>query len=230
MTPRSIETDFSTLLNEHVGGAGPVDLTLHGPLLSGPVHPKVLWATLSLAANPGQEIAIPALPGWSYQSFDQLSTAQISHSAVALVIEGRPWKVAQFISGPHTEAILDFHELGAVYLVKGTRSLPVETGHKQTLLSIWLTYALSAELWGTQGKWTRFHERLHALFHDRDLLMGEDSPGHYPLKPCVQSIEKAGFQGTKLDKTYLLVLPWSFSLSALQRLEEIISEEFPCLS
>ncbi len=229
MTPRSIESDFSTHLQKQLGECYPLDLTLEGPLM-GPAHPKLVWAKLSLEANPEQELPTISVPGWSYQCFDKLSAAQISHPTVKLCFEGRPWAVAKFIQGPQSEAIVNFRDLGAVYLFKGIKPLPIVLEKQQYLLSLWLSYALSAELWGPVGKWTRFHDRLHALFHGRNLLAGEGALGYYPLKQSAEWLEGAGFLGTRLDKTYLLVLPWTFSLTALQRLEEVISQEYPCLS
>ncbi len=229
MTPRSVESDFLSLIQKQSGEGNPLDLTLDGPSI-GPVHPKILMARLSLAVNPEQELTTVSVPGWSFQCFDKMRAAQLSHPTVVLCFEGRPWTVAKFIHSSHSEAIVDFKELGAVYLFKGLRSLPSEPGQQQYLLSLWLAYALSAELWGPMGKWTRFHDRLYSLFHRRNLLEGEASPGHYPLKPNAEILERAGFLGSRLDKSYLLVLPWTFSLTALQRLEEFISQEYPCLS
>ena len=229
MAPRFIESDFSKHLQKQIQGCYPLDLRVEGPLL-GPTHPKIVWAKLSLEANPEQELPTISVPGWSYQCFDTLGAAQISHPAVKLCFEGRPWTVAKFIHSTHTEALVDFKELGTVYLFRGIRSFPVECGQQQYLLSLWLSYALSTELWGPMGKWTRFHDRLHALLHRRNLIAGEDAPGYYPLKQGSAILEGAGFLGTRLDKTYLLVLPWTFPLTALQRLEEVISQEFPCLS
>jgi hypothetical protein len=35
-----------------------------------------------------------------------------------------------------------------------------------------------------------------------------------------------GFMGTSLEKSYVLVLPWTFSLSDFEKLEKVIQQEF----
>jgi hypothetical protein len=229
MTLRSIEREFSAQLQKHLAETAPIDLTLDGPLVSRP-HPKVLWAKLTLESNPEQEPPAVTIPGWSYRCFLDPGAAQAAYPEVALTFEGRPWAMWKFIQGGYGEAIVDFKELGAVYLSRGERSLPVGRELPDHLLPHWLGYALSPELWGPVGKWTRFHRRLHDLFQRRGLLRGDDFPGYYPLEASAEILERAGLVGTKLDKTYVLVLPWTFSSTTLEKLEEVISQEYPCLS
>jgi hypothetical protein len=223
MTPRTIESEFSDLLKSQMKEETNFDLTLEGPLLSRQ-HPKVLWAKLQAENNPEQEINYAPLHGWNFECFKNLAEASQKFPQIELQFRGQPWAVNKFLSSGKSEAIIDFDNLGAVVLSKN--ELPAGSRHSVThhVLSTWLSYALSPELWGPVGKWTRFHSRLHELFQKHDLLATEDSPGYYPLKSKAQKLSDFGFQGTNLDKMYLLVLPWTFSLTALEKLEERVQE------
>lgn len=225
MTPRTIESEFSDNLNSQVKEETEFDLTLEGPLLSRQ-HPKVLWARLQFENNPGQEIPHTPVSGWNFDCFRNLSEASQKFPHIDLKFRGQPWAVNKFLSSGKSEAIIDFDQLGAIVISKN--ELPEVS--RNTLphheLTAWLSYALSPELWGHVGKWTRFHTRLHDLFSKHDLLAGEDSVGYYPLKLKAEKLMNMGFKGTNLDKTYLLVLPWTFSLSALEKLEERVLQEF----
>lgn len=72
----------------------------------------------------------------------------------------------------------------------------------------------------------RFRERLHTLFEKYNLLKGDDYPGLYPLREEARLLEEFDIQGTSLEDSYILTLPWTFPLSALEKLEAIISQEF----
>ena len=139
---------------------------------------------------------------------------------------GKPWSVHQFLETNQQEAIIEFPPLGAVVLSKKT--LPEQHGSEihDHLLPHWISYALSPELWGTQGKWTRFHARLQKLFADHKLLKTQSKIGYYQLVDRASLLQNKGFVGTSLEKSYVLVLPWTFSLSDIQKLEEIIQQEF----
>lgn len=224
MTLRTIESEFTELLLKEQKEELSFDLTLEGPILSR-LHPKIIWARLQFQHNPEQEPIVPVIPGWNYDCFINLEHAQRSYPQIKMNFVGKPWSIFKFLQGNVEEAIVEFDELGAVVLSKKELTPSVEKKLHWHVLPQWLNYALSPELWGSQGKWTRFHSRLHQLLNERDLLIGEDLPGYYSIKLDSTVLEKQGFISTNLEKTSLLVLPWSFSLSALEKLEKIIQQE-----
>lgn len=225
MTLRTIESEFSDLLKKEVNENFPYDLTMDGPLLI-KHHPKVLWAQLLYERNPGQEAPKLEIPGWNYDCFISLEAAERKFPEIKMKFRGDPWAVGKFLSSQIGMAIIDFRPLGVAVVSRSP--LQYEPGHElhHHLVAPWLNYALSPELWGNVGKWTRFHERLLTLFNSKNLFFGEAVPGHYPLKSVASKLYDSGFHGTNLDKTYLLVLPWTFSLSALKKLEEVVKQEF----
>ncbi len=225
MTLRTIESEFSEELLKQVKDEFPLDLTLDGPIMS-KMHPKLIWARLQFEHNPQQDIPEAPIPQWNADYFPNLKAAEAAYPKIGLVFEGRPWSFFKFLHGQYHEAIIDFPPLGTIVLSK--KELPSANTHKlqKILLPLWMNYALSPELWGPQGKWTRFHARLHQIFKEHNLLNGEDSLGYYPLNEKASLLESLGFKGTNLEKSYVLVLPWTFSLAALEKLEEIIRQEF----
>jgi hypothetical protein len=124
------------------------------------------------------------------------------------------------------EGFINFKEYGTVYFT--TEKITFDHGNQlhEFVLPLWLNYALSPELWGPQGKWIRFHQKIHQLFADYDLLEGSDFPGYYPLSEKAKKLEHHGFKGSIYQEKYLIVLPWSFSLSSLNKLENVIRQEF----
>ncbi|MCM2351603.1 MAG: hypothetical protein NDI69_16390 [Bacteriovoracaceae bacterium] len=225
MTLRTIESEFSEELLKQVKDEFPLDLTLDGPIMS-QLHPKIIWSKLQFQHNPQQEAPQISIPGWHTAYFANLQDAQAAYPEIKLVFEGKLWMFAKFLQDQHQLAIIDFPPLGTVVLSKNELPLSNSPGLHQHLLPHWIAYALSPELWGAQGKWTRFHSRLHQILKDHNLLNGEDTVGYYPLIDKARSLERYGFQGTNFEKSYLLVLPWTFSLAALEKLEEIIRQEF----
>lgn len=223
MTPRTIESEFSEQLNSYVKEETTFDLTLEGPLMSRP-HPKVLWARLQFENNPGQEIIPTPVHGWNFECFKNSTDAELKFPEIELKFRGQPWAVNKFLSSGKPDAIIEFDDLGTVIISKNELPSAKHNSLHDHELSAWLSYALSPELWGPVGKWTRFHTRLHELFARHNLLAGDDSIGYYPLISKAQKLIESGFKGTNLDKTYLLVLPWTFSLSALDKLEEKVQE------
>lgn len=225
MTLKPIENEFSDrLLRELNQSSDKYDLSLKAPIFD-LIHPKILWTQLEHERNPEHEATAVKIPHWHYQCFQNVSEAQKSYPTIALM-EGRPWNLFQFINSNSPQAIIDFAPMGATLLSR--EALPELTGkelHFHTLPH-WLHYATSPELWGPEGKWIRFHARLHRSLEEKNLLKDKALPGYYPLKQEAQKLEEHGFLGTVLDKTYLLVLPWSFPLGALEKLEKIIQQEF----
>ncbi len=225
MTLRTIESQFSEALLKLGHGPNSQDLSLNGPI-SPLTHPKVLWAQLQFQNNPQQEAPRFSIPDWNYECFKDLAAAKNKYPQISLHLVGKPWMIDRFLSEKKTEAIIDFNELGAVVISKDPLELEAKNELCDHVLPQMLNYALSPELWGTNGKWPRFHTRLKKILLEKNLLQGQEYCGYYPLNIVAKKIENSGFLGSEVDNTYLLVLPWSFSLSALEKLEEVIEREF----
>jgi hypothetical protein len=187
-----------------------------------PLHPKVIKGLLNFMLNPQQEIGPVSFNGRYFAFYSDVACA-IEENPGLLVYQGWPYDVFKNRSVP---ALFDFSPLGAliVSLQPLDHSGP-EGVHQHTLAPI-VDYIFSDDLWGQSGKWTRFHERLNEIFKKYDLLSGDSFPGRYELKSVFQKLEKRGIMGEFSDDHYVLTLPWTFSLSALVKLEQVIIEEF----
>jgi hypothetical protein len=225
MTLRTIESEFSEQLLAQSKGRSTVDLTIEGPVME-ELHPKLIWAKLLMKYQPDAGPAKIVIPDWNYACFSDLIAAEKSFPQIGMKFIGKPWSVHQFLETNQQEAIIEFPPLGAVVLSKKT--LPEQHGSEihDHLLPHWISYALSPELWAAQGKWTRLHARLQKLFEDHKLLETQSKIGYYQLVDKAYILKDKGFVGTSLEKSYVLVVPWTFSLSDMQKLEEIIQQEF----
>lgn len=134
--------------------------------------------------------------------------------------KGHPKEIYRFLTA-NEDIFLDFDQLGAIRLSRK----PAQATPTDAKMSRWLDYALSPELWGPDGKWTRFHEQLHKFFEKHNLLERTSVPGYYPLKSDARSWEKYPLEGDLSGSTFSLVLSWTFSLSELRKLETIFNEE-----
>lgn len=200
------------------------DLRADAPLLNF-LHPKMLKALLENMLSPEKPPVTVEIPGWFYDSYSHLQEAQKNHPQLNCY-PGNPAAVGKFIDSSELQAIFDFSPYGAFVLSRQPIEANSTIGIHKFVIPPFLGYALSPELWGPQGKWVRFHERLHTLFEKYHLLKGNDYPGLYPLRPEAQSLEKFDIRGTRHEDSYTLTLPWTFPLSALEKLETIISQEF----
>lgn len=164
--------------------------------------------------------------GWNFKGYKNQQEAEKEHIGIKSY-GGFPWQISMFMAEIPSEALIHFGDLGSVYLSKLViqDSLPKVTEIHHHVLPIWLDYALSSELWGRAGKWTRFHQQLHFLFVKHDLLQGLDYPGYYPLKNEAQWLSKFGFQGRLTQANYDLILTWDFPLTALLDLEKVLARE-----
>ena len=225
MTLRTIESEFSTILKAQVQEEHPINLEANGPLMT-PVHPKLLWAQL-LYQHKIDERQNIVIPSWSYDCFRDLQEAESRHPEINLKFIGRPWNVYEFMQGTSPSALIDFQAWGVVAISK-SQEIVFSDGRElhHYALPVWINYALSPELWGPHGKWIRFHHELSTVLSGHQLLRSHSSLGRYVLEPKAQKLESFGFKGTMLDDSYLLVLPWSFSLSALKKLTQTIEQEF----
>ena len=225
MTLKAIESEFAELLQGQLKENYPLDLSLEAPLL-GQLHPKLIWAKLIHKHNPQQEPQEIDIPGFYYECFPDLSKATEKFPHAALKFTGTPWAIHKFLTGTEENVLIDFADLGAVFLSrKEFTSIRGNNLHNH-LLPVWLSYALSPELWGPTGKWTRFHDRLIQIFSKYNLLDGESTLGYYLLNSKAEKLEPLGFTGSRFEKGYLIVLPWAFSLHDLEKLEEVIRQEF----
>lgn len=138
----------------------------------------------------------------------------------AIIRRGHPKEIYKYLKG-NEDVAFDFDQLGCVFVSRNsTQDLSENPG-----MRLWLNYALSPELWGPEGKWTRFHERLHKLLEKHKLLEGSALPGYYPLKIQARSWETLPIEGDRTESSFALVLPWTFSLTDLKKIESLLIEE-----
>lgn len=222
MTPQANNQVFSeTLLRDVKNRKTTHDLKYRAPIFD-LLHPKLIEAKLNYLNNPEQEPTSLAIAGWNYYPLANIEEAPAGFQK----IYGQPFEIGKILKDDIQEAVIDFSPLGAVLLSRSPQDVVASQGIHQHLIPVWMNYVLSAELWGNQGKWTRFHERLHGLFEKHGLLKGQDYPGYYPLDLRAQRLEEFGYQGTVQDGIYTITLPWTFPLTALQHLEKVIDQEF----
>jgi hypothetical protein len=187
-------------------------------------HPALIKCRHLFENNP-QDLTFRAnSSGWSVVSFKNQQEAALQMPGMK-TYEGFPWAISQFLKDSPKEAMIDFGQLGSVYLSKShLYDLgPEKPELYQHIMPIWLDYALSPELWGPAGKWTRFHKRLNTLFENYGLLVDRDFPGFYPLKKEAQWISKFGFQGRLTQTSFDLILTWDFPLTGLIELEKVLA-------
>jgi hypothetical protein len=140
------------------------------------------------------------------------------------VESGKPFLIHRFLS--KKEDVQFNLPWSGVHLTAKPLLKPSTPGLNHYLTQNWLNYALSPELWGVNGKWSRFDHELCELFQKYKLLEERPEIGFYRLNSKVKLIEKYGFRGDDLGNNYQIILPWDFSLSSLNKLKEIIIQEF----
>lgn len=224
MTLRTIEGEFAKALLTLNKDHNSWDLTLDGPLSSAD-HPKIIWARLQSELGNVTEFPAVTIPDWYYETFEEKARA-LEKFPDAISFRGQPHNIFMWLESKSPLAVVDFDDLGAIVLSKNLLEQKPNQDLQGFCLATWSHYALSPELWGPVGKWTRFHRRLIDLFESKSLQGGNCLPGYYTLLPHASKLKEHGFSGTHLDKSYLLVLPWTFSLSALEKLERIVRQEF----
>lgn len=223
MTPRINEARFSEALLEQLkqknsghqmDGLGVISQLTHPAIIKCHQNFEHAPEELKLSQNSGAYNLLP---------FKNRADALQSYPQAAQY-GGFPWQIWQFLQDSPSEALIHFAEMGSIYLSKTESFGPylVPELHHYTL-PLWLDYALSPELWGPAGKWTRFHERLHTLFANNGLLIEKDFPGYYPLKAEAQWLGKHGFHGLSSTDKFVLILTWDFPLSGLVELEKVLA-------
>lgn len=202
-----------------------LDLSLNAPLLE-LLHPKMAKNLLGFMIDPKSKPEEVIVLGWSYEIFSGAKEAQNAFKGLTIK-KGSVAELGIFIHSETQEGLFDFAPFGVAYLCRGQHAQSnLSTSLAHYVLPSFLCYALSNDLWGPQGKWTRFHQRLDTLFAKYNLLSAQTLKGKYPLKLDAQKLENFGIRGSVLDGTYLLTLPWTFALSDLEKLEKIIIQEF----
>lgn len=220
MTLRTMENSINQVFSDLIMlqrnlDLDPFDLTESTPIMK-PLLPKMVKGLIGFMNNPERVLNTPGC-------YATVSEARKDFPSFS-IIKGLPFAVSSHLN---SNAIIDFSPFGAVVISQEHLNMQGEAGIHQHVLPQLLEYALSTELWGPQGKWTRFHERLQSIFDKHKLLNGSSAPGRYPLlKSLAVRLEKNGIKGSEIGDSYVLTLPWTFSLSALTRLEGIIQEEF----
>lgn len=223
MTPRIIEDRFSEILFEQLklpksgyqlDGSGPVS-TL--------THPALTKIALQFVHEPTKLDYRLTLGEYNLLAFSNLEEAREQYPSTK-IFGGFPHEIGQFMQAQPSEALINFEGIGTVFLSKIESFAPVFIpGLHHYTLPAWLDYALSGELWGPAGKWTRFHDRLHTIFANNGLLLDQDFPGFYPLKKEAQWLQNHGFQGQQNPHGFSLILPWDFPLSGLSELEKVLA-------
>lgn len=194
------------LLNQLHQKNDDLNLTEKGPVL--PILPPFLLQEMPPFTKETQ---------YSFEAFE--NAAELLRAFPdAQIRKGHPKEIHRFLSG-NEDVFLDFDQLGVVCLSRK----PTTSSPSNSRLARWLDYALSPELWGPEGKWTRFHEQLHKLFEKHNLLERNSVPGYYPLKSNARVWEKYPLKGDLSEQGFALVLPWSFSLTDLRKLESFFS-------
>lgn len=229
MTPRikelTAEADLSwfseELLSQLKSPSHSYDLTGEGPLFK-LTHPALIKCKYYHAHSPAQLVWKEQVADWYFIVYGGKSQALAAHPGCRS-FNVFPFEIHQFLAEQPAEALLHFQHLGSAFLTKKPVPELEQRELHHYLLPLWLDYALSPELWGSAGKWTRFHERLHTLFTKYGLLIDQDSPGFYRLKKETLWLKKHGFEGRMSPHDYQLIFPWDFPLSGVIELEKVLA-------
>jgi hypothetical protein len=190
------------------------------------LHPSILKISYLYENHPSALNFLPHSHGRYLISFRTRLDAQNKFPGLR-VYGGFPKDIFTLLKDDPEECLIDFDTLGTVHFSKTQQSSSETKGLQlhDYVLPCWLDYALSPELWGPNGKWTRFHERLHTLFTNNGLFIKQDSPGYYPLHKNCDWLIQEGFLGKKTNESFELILGWDFPLSGLIKLEKIFEQE-----
>jgi hypothetical protein len=221
MTPR-VDHDWSNELIKQTQSDGSIFNLRSNTQVFAFKHPAVLKALLEHKNNPQQEYPIiPTHSGWNLFCFND---SKRFHNDV--IHKAHPHVIWEILNQKPNEAILDFDDLGCVLLTLHKRQEKTELGVHHKTLPLLLDYVFSQDQWGPQGKWTRFHQRLHGIFEKYKLVSENTVPGRYPLTKRASILGSKGFLGTETTSSYVLTMPWTFPLSGLEKLEKTIMQEF----
>lgn len=213
----------SFILNESCQHESFKDLSLEQPILR-PLLPSMVKNIAQFMMDP--HFTLDQVAGdFFFQHYDDLAAAV--HDWPHLAVEKTlPFAVFEFINSATDKIIFDSQEMGASVVSKSALPLLKLSGSCALSLEPFLSYAFSKDLWNSEGKWPRFHDRLLTLLNNKSLLMNSRAPGHYELKLVAKKLENYGIKGYLQDNSFTLILSWAYPLKALNELENIISQEF----
>ncbi len=210
---------INVLLKEAQNLQNKYDLRSDAPLFD-TQHPLALKAQLMFEENPATALPEISILDLHYACFPNAESV-LKQLAKIKIIPARPHHVHSWKLNPTNEIAFDFLEHGVIVLSKSPLQINPILGVHQHTLPYLAHYALSPEVWGPQGKWIRFHERLQQVFAKLDLLEGSALPGLYPLKARAQKLETFGFHGSIQNEQFILTMPWTFPLTGLNQLEKL---------
>jgi len=184
--------------------------------------PKAIKNLLSLCLHPQnvrEDISDSQNLFYTFPSLD----CALKHEPSLKVIKARPFEVFLHKDEPY---ILDLEHLGAAIINRNDLSKKDSTGIHQEVLFPILDYIYSNDVCGENGKWQRFHHELMRVFNSKNLIQQECFIGKYRLKKETQVLESHSILGNKLEDCFEIILPWTFSLSDLKKIKNVIEQEF----
>lgn len=192
--------------------------------LLSPLLPSMIRNLCFLMEDP--HFAVSSTQGPYYFShFPDLPTALKAHPQTP-IRKTLPHEIFQFMQTSDVSCLFDSEKLGVSYVSKNPLEEKKLNDSLGVTLEPFLTYTFCNELWGNDGKWTLFHQRLLSILNQKSLLISTLGPGHYLLDKKAQRLEKYGVKGTHKEEGYLLQMTWAYPLAALQELMNFISQEF----
>ena len=192
--------------------------------LLSPLLPSMIKNLCFLMEDPHFTVSSTQGP-YYFSHFSDLPTALKTHPHTP-VKKHLPHEVYQFMQSSAENALFDSEKLGVSFVSKTPLAEKQLGDSLGVTLEPFLTYTFCHELWGNEGKWTIFHQRLLSLFQQKSLLISTLGPGHYLLDKQAQRLEKYGVKGSLVAEGYLLQMTWAYPLAALQELTNFISQEF----
>lgn len=201
-----------------------INLSSDGPLFD-TIHPQILKTIINYNETDESGAEQNIISGWFIYPFKNTEEA-LQSGFTHQVIKGTPAAIFDLINGGNQIEIIDFDKFGSALFSKSSLEIKRNSDIYSKMLPMWTNYALSPELWGPQGKWTRFHERLETILKKHGLLKSKSMPGYYELNPEAQKLESFNITGDKIREGYNITLSWTFSLTELKKLENVISQEF----
>jgi hypothetical protein len=184
--------------------------------------PKVITNLLRLATDAALSIPELTLKDRYFLTYSNASEAHQYHPELE-IIKGSPYNVSKSLDKC---CIIDFNIWGSAVISNKSFNLKSSLGLHQYFLPYFLEYIFSDELWCPNGKWPIFHSKLIHLFQDHSLLESSPGTGFYRLNLNAKKLENLGIQGFLAQTTFDLMMPWTFSLTEFNKLEQIIKQEF----
>ncbi len=226
MTPSSNSKTINQLMSDMLlismsKSRDNLNLSGEGDLFS-VLPPKVIKNLLGLAMDAALPIPEISLKDRSCITYSNVFEALHFHPSLNIV-KSTPFDVSQ---SHGKNCIIDFGIWGSAVISNSSLNMKSSMGLHQYFLPYFIEYIFSPELWAINGKWPTFHSRLTILFQDHSLLDSSPGPGFYKLNLQARKLESLGVQGHVTETTFDLIMPWTFSLTELKKLEQIITQEF----